>query len=118
MKTKPSTTGNNSFPHDARIDAVLRAYSHAVPAPGLESRVAARIAAMSRPSLQSRGASRLLVLRRLSVAALAAAAAAAIVAGTVRHSQHTALPQTATRTSRPGGVSAAESEHAPAQPIP
>jgi len=117
MKTKPSTTTNNSFPHDARVDAILRAYSHAIPAPGLESRVATRIAAMSRP-LRSRGASRLLVLRRLSVAALTAAAAAAIVAGTVRHSHRIALPQRATGTSRLGGVSTAGSEHAPAQAVP
>ncbi|HZD50765.1 MAG TPA: hypothetical protein VE178_18615, partial [Silvibacterium sp.] len=78
MKTRPSTAANNSFPpdvriHDARIDAVLRAYSHAVPAPGLESRVAARISAISRQSLRSESAPGLVLVRRLSAAALAVA---------------------------------------------
>ena len=118
MKTKPSTPANNSFPHDARIDAVLGAYSHAVPAPGLESRVAARISATSRPVMRSQGASRLVLLRWLSAAALAVAAAVAIVVGIVQHSHNINLQQRATGISRPGGVSAADSKHTPAQPIP
>ena len=118
MKTKPSATRNYSSPHDSRIDAVLRAYSQAVPAPGLESRVAGRIAANSRQSHQHQSTSRFLLLRRLSAAALAAAAAAAIVIGTVQHSRHIALQQIVVRRSRAGAVSAAAAERVPARSIP
>jgi hypothetical protein len=121
MKPKPSTE-NSSTAYDARIDAALRVYGRAVPRPGLESRVAARISARpphsSSTSLFSFSASpRHILLRGFSIGALAAAAACAIVVGTVRHSQQTALPQAAAG-SRSGGVSAAGTPHIPTHAIP
>lgn len=117
MKTKPFATESSSFPHDARIDAVLRAYAHAVPTAGLESRIAARLAAMPLQTHRFERTSRLLLLRRLSAVALALAAACAIVAGTVRHSHHAVIP-TAARTSRSGGLSTAGSAHVPIRAVP
>ncbi len=121
MKLKPSND-NSSTAHDARIDAALRVYGRAVPAPGLESRVAARISAAPRPSFRTNlfgfsGSPRLILLRGFTIGALAAAAACAIVVGTVRHSQQVALPQAA-RVSRSGGVSAAGASHIPTHVVP
>jgi hypothetical protein len=120
MKTTPSNdTGSTAY--DARIDAALRVYGGAAPVPGLESRVAARIAATPRRSYRSGPArftgSWLVLLRGVSVGALAAAAACAIVVGTVRHSQRIAIPQ-ATGGSRSEGVSAAGATHVPTHAIP
>ena len=116
MKPKPSTE-NSSTAYDARIDAALRVYGRAVPAPGLESRVAARISAGPRHAFRStsfgfRSNPVLVLLRGFSIGALAAAAACAIVVGTVRHSQQIALPQAAAGP-RSGGVSTAGSSSYP-----
>jgi hypothetical protein len=104
---------------DARIDDALRVYGRAVPAPGLESRVAARLRSAPRQSyrLASAGFARrhwLLLVRGASIGALAAAAACAVVVGTVRHSQQFAVPQAA-GVPRSGGVSAAGATHLPTQ---
>ena len=120
MKPRPST--DNTTGHDARIDAALRVYGHAVPTPGLESRVAARIAATPRQSYRSAssgfaGSRWVVLLRGVSVGALAAAAAVAIVVGTVRHSQQVPLPQAA-RGTRSGGINTAGDPHVPTHAIP
>jgi hypothetical protein len=116
MKAKRSTISeSSSTPYDGRIDAALRVYSHAEPAPGLEGRVVAWISA--RQSLQPTSASRLVVMWRFFAAALAVAAACAIVAGSVQHSHHAALPQAA-RVQRQGGVAGAGLAHVPTQPTP
>jgi hypothetical protein len=117
-----SSTDNSSTAHDARIDAALRVYGRAVPTPGLESRVAARVAATPRQSYRSAssgftGSRWMVLLRGVSVGALAAAAACAIVVGTVRHAQHSAIPQAA-RVSRSGGVSTAGDPHVPTHALP
>jgi hypothetical protein len=117
MKAKPPTTLNGSSRHDARIDAALRVYSHAEPAPGLEGRVAAWISAMPRQSLRSAGASRLVVMWRFFAAALAVAAACAIVAGSVEHSHRAALPQAA-RVQHQGGVTTSGTAHVPTRSTP
>jgi len=118
MKTRPGTDTSSNY--DARIDAALRVYGGAAPAPGLESRVAARIAATPRHSYRSAsaftGSRWMVLLRGASVGALAAAAACAIVVGTVRHSQQTAIPQ-ATGLSRSGGVSAASGTRVPTHAV-
>ena len=121
MKPKPSTE-NSSTAYDARIDAALRVYGRAVPAPGLESRVAARISTAPQHSFRSasfglRSNPGLALLRGFSIGALAAAAACAIVIGTVRHSQQIALPQ-ASSGSRSGGVSTAGTPHIPTHAVP
>jgi hypothetical protein len=121
MKPKPSSEASSTA-YDARIDAALRVYGRAVPAPGLESRVAARISAGPRHSsrtsiFNSVGSPRLILLRGFSIGVLAAAAACAIVVGTVRHSQHLTLPQAAAGT-RSGGVSAADAPHVPTHAVP
>jgi hypothetical protein len=125
MKLKPSndnsSTPHDACAHDARIDAALRVYGRAVPARGLESRVAARISAAPRPSFGTNlfgfsGSPRFILLRGFTIGALAAAAACAIVVGTVRHSQRIALPQAA-RVSRSGGVSAAGAPHIPTHAV-
>jgi len=121
MKPKPSNEPSSTV-HDTRIDAALRVYGRAVPATGLESRVAARISAAPRHSFRStsfgfRSNPWLILLRGFSIGALAVAAASAIVVGTVRHSQQIALPQAA--AGKPsGGVSAAGGEHVPTHAIP
>jgi hypothetical protein len=121
MKTRPRTD-TSSTAYDARIDAALRIYGGAAPAPGLESRVAARIAARPRQSYRSAssaptGARWMVLLRGFSVGALAAAAACAIVVGTVRHSQQLAIP-TAMRPSQSGGPGTAGESHVPTHVVP
>ena len=121
MKPRPSND-TSSTAHDARIDEALRLYGRAVPTEGLESRVAARIAATPRQayrSVPSRfiGSRWLLMVRGVSVGALAAAAACAIVVGTVHHSQQLAIP-TAMGPSRPGAVGAAGESHVPTYAVP
>jgi hypothetical protein len=119
MKPKPSTDKISSL-HDARIDAALRIYGRAVPRPGLESRVAARISAEPRQLFQSAGFGStgwVVLLRRFSAGALAAAAAVAIVVATVRHTQHISIPQAA-RAPMSGGVSSAGASHTPTQRVP
>lgn len=126
MKFKPpnnnSSAAIDARGHDAQIDAALRVYGRAVPAPGLESRVAARIAAAPRHSFRTNvfgfnGGPRLILLRGFTIGALTAAAACAIVVGTVKHSQHIAIPQTAAAP-RPGGVSTSEAPHIPTHAVP
>jgi hypothetical protein len=121
MKTRPSN-GTSSTAHDSRIDAALHDYGRAVPAPGLESRVAARISATPYRSSQStsfgfRGSLGLRLFRGLSIGALAAAAACAIVVGTVRHSQQLVISQAAAGT-RSGAVGTAEGTHIPTRAVP
>jgi hypothetical protein len=120
MKPRASN-GNGSTAYEARIDAALQAYGGAVPAPGLESRVAARIAAAPRPFFHAspaglRQAGWLVWLRGVAVGALGAAAACAIVVGTVRHSQQAAIPWAA-RVPRPEGVSASGATHVPTHAV-
>jgi len=111
---------SSSTAYDASIDEALRIYGAAAPAPGLESRVAARIAAAPRQSYRAAsvfpGTRWMVLLRGVSVGALAAAAACAIVVGTVRHSQQLAIPQ-AIGVSRSGGVSAASAAHVPTHAV-
>jgi hypothetical protein len=126
MKLKPRRDEACSV-HDARIDAALRLYGSATPAPDLESRVAARIAAAPHHPFQSKsfglaGNSPTVqpwmnLLRGVSVGALAALAACAIVVGTVRHSQQAALPRAAVPV-HSGGMSAAGGTHVPTHAIP
>lgn len=121
MKPRLSTdTSSNA--DDARIDAALRVYGRAVPVSGLESRVAARIAVAPRQPYRSapsgfRGSHWMVLLRGVSVGALAAAAACAIVIGTLRHSQQVAIPQ-AMAPSRSGSVGAAGGTHVATHAVP
>jgi hypothetical protein len=105
--------------YDAMIDAALHFYGTASPAPGLESRVQARLAAAPRTELRSSfmlvsgSQGWLLRLRGISLGAMTAAAACAIVVGSVHHSQRpAAIPQAAVG-SHSGGVSAAGAPHTP-----
>jgi hypothetical protein len=111
------TTDPTFSPHDARIDAVLHAYARAVPAPGLESRVAGRIAAASRHPMRSGISLRILILRRFSVGALAAAAAYGVVIASVEHSQRGVLPLAASPI-RSGGLGTAGRVYVPTKPMP
>jgi hypothetical protein len=120
MKTRPPID-TSATAYDARIDAALRVYGGSIPAPGLESRVAARSAATPRQSHRSASSPffarhSMALLRGVSVGTLAAGAACAIVVGTVRHSQRLAIPQ-ATGISRSGGISAAGGTHVPTHAI-
>jgi len=118
MKAKRSETpGSSSTRHDARIDAALRVYSRAQPAPGLEGRIVAQISAMPRQALTLGIAPRLVLMWRFFAAALVVAAACAIVAGSLRHAHRVTLPQAA-RVQRQGGVSAAGTAHIPTQSAP
>ena len=114
-----SGSEKNSTACDARIDAALRLYGGAVPEPGLESRVASRLAAMPRHTHQTSwlGLSWMVLLRNVSVGALAAAAACAIILGTVRHSQQLAIPQ-AKNGARSGGISVGNDVHVPTHAVP
>jgi hypothetical protein len=121
MNPRPSNN-TSSTAYDARIDAALRVYGGATPVRDLESRIAARIAATPRQSYRSTSSGFmdggwLVLLRGVSVGALAAAAACAIVVGTVRHSQRIAVPQAA-GASRSDGISAAGATHVPTRAIP
>jgi hypothetical protein len=121
MNTKPSPSRNTS--HDGRIDAALAHFAHAAPPPGLESRVTARLAAADRLGVRSQslrydGSVRFLVLRRLSVGAMATAAGVAIVFGTVEHSRRILPPVTAGRPVPSGRVSTAGAVHIPTHAIP
>jgi hypothetical protein len=118
MKPKQSTANNSSL-HDARIDAALRFYGRAVPSPGLESRVAARISAAPHHSFRSTSSRfpGLMLLRGFSIGALAAAAAVAIVVGTVRHSHQISIPLAAGAT-RSGGINSAGAMHIPTRATP
>jgi hypothetical protein len=121
MKSNPSNE-NRPTAYDARIDAALHRYGRALPEPGLESRVAARMAVLPRhssPSGPVGSAARrwLMLLRGASVGALAAAAACAIVVGTLKHSQHLPIPQASVGT-RSGSVGAATGSHIPTHTIP
>jgi hypothetical protein len=120
MKARPSTTNNSSSRHDARIDAVLQTFTHAEPSPGLESRVVARLYdARLRPHFQFRfaGVSGLVIVRRISAGALAAAAGAAIVVGTIHHSERPMPPQ-AFRPGQSGGLTPAGAVHVPTHALP
>jgi len=120
MNARPFATKGDASGHDARIDAALQVYAHAEPEPGLESRIAARLSA-NRPGPRFRFSlaefTRLLVLRRLSVGALAGATAAVIVVGTVQHSHRTMPPQVV-RAPQTGGVGVANRVHVPTHPMP
>jgi hypothetical protein len=117
MNPKPSAR-HLSSPHDARIAAALDHFARATPPPGLESRVAARLSAAGRlESSRSAGSVRLLLLRRLSVGAMAAAAVCAIVFGTVEHARRNPMPQMV-RGPQTGGVDISPSVHIPTHPIP
>lgn len=114
--------GEDHSVFNARIDAALHVYGRAVPAPGLDSRVAARLTSAARqsfhsPAPESRRRPMISLVRRFSVGALAAAAACGIVIGTVHHSQQIALPQRAA-TPRSGGASTAGAAHIPTRAIP
>lgn len=122
MNMKLPTHGTSSA-HDDRVDAALKHFAGATPAPGLESRVTARLAAAGRArsgssyrSVRSGGNIGLLLLRRLSIGAMAAAAAIVIVFGTVEHSRR--IYPVALRTPQTGGVSPANSVHYPTHPMP
>jgi hypothetical protein len=120
MKARPSTNHGMTSPHDVRIDAALRVFTHAEPAPGLEYRVAARLAG-ARPERRIHFSfahgSGFLVLRRLSAGALATAAGAAIVVGTIHHSER-ALPPQVIRGGHTGGVGLANRLHVPTHAMP
>jgi hypothetical protein len=124
MKTRPSTTDHPSSRHEARIDprvdAVLGLYAHAEPSPGLEARVAARLAS-ARPSSRFQFSvartSAWLVLRRISAGALATAAGAAIVVGTIQHSERS-LPPQISRHGHSSGLTPATAGHIPTKAMP
>jgi hypothetical protein len=126
MKARQSATHDITSPHDARIDAALRVFTHAEPSPGLESRVAERLAG-ARPDRHYHfsfarvfsfpGLSGFLVLQRLSAGALVTAAGAAIVVGTIHHSER-AMPPQALRSGAAGGVGSANRVHVPTHAMP
>jgi len=119
MKIRPSTDHPFSR-HDARIDAALSVYAQAEPFPGLESRVAARLAS-ARPQPRfhfgAAGGSAFLILRRISVGALVTAAGAAIVFGTIQHSEHS-LPPPIARHGQANGLTPANAGHTPTKAMP
>jgi hypothetical protein len=123
MNTKPSNSNQYNSPpassNDLRIDAALGVYSRSTPAPGLESRVATRIANARQESFRTRSAAHRLLWQRLSVGALATAGACAIVVGTVQHS-HRDLSRLATKppVNASSGVSTAETQHIPTRATP
>jgi hypothetical protein len=122
MKLNPFSFGTSASPasssrHDAAIDAALRLYGGAVPGPGFEGRVAARLGDQPRHAFHSKSAPRLAILRGLSTAALAAAAACGMVIGTVRHSHH-ALPPQAARVPHVGGLNSAGASRLPTHATP
>ncbi len=119
MNPKPSTT-NTSSVYDARINAVLHVYSRAVPTPELESRIADRLGESLFASIQSRRTRRLTSFRRVSMGALAAAAACAIVVASVQHSQVSTLPLAKVQLGNdPGsrGLNGAGGSHVPTSPV-
>lgn len=117
MKWKPTSTADSISGHDVRIDAALNAYARAIPAPGLESRVAARVAVARRHPTRSMHAARVLILQRFSCGTLAAAAACGIVVASVQHSHRAALPPII-RFGDSGGVGAAGAVHVPTRRTP
>jgi len=121
MKAHLSTPDSSSSRHDARIDAALQVFSHAKPAPGLEARVAARLSAAPRPGSRfhfgSAQTSWLVILQRVSVGGLTAAAASAIVVGTIQHSQRTMPPQ-ALHRDKSGAFSTGNAVHVPTHAMP
>jgi hypothetical protein len=125
MNTKPSIHREGSPRHisdsDGRIDSTLRAFARAVPRPGLESRVASRLAAAPRLSRLQRirlfASSRAAVFQRVTVGVLATAGACAIVVGTVRTSHHLALPQSAA-SRNVGSSNTAGKVLVPTHPVP
>jgi hypothetical protein len=122
MKTKPSNSKNFNSPsamNDQSIDAALGIYARATPAPGLESRVATRIANSRRESFRVRSAAHRLLWQRITVGTFATAAACGIVVGTLQHSHRSAPPQIVRhRTVSSGGATPAELQHFPAHGIP
>jgi hypothetical protein len=121
MNFRPSRSALFSSRHDASIDAALRNYAHADPRPGLEGRVAARLASARRRSgvrFSFAESGPLLLLRRISVGALATAAGAAIVVSSVQHSSVRTLPPQALRAGRTGGMTPASVVHIPTHAMP
>jgi len=124
MTTKPSNHNYSSSPqisslNDVLIDATLALYAKVEPEPGLESRIADRIAQIQRESARTRSATRLLIWKRLSVGALATAAACGIVVGTVQHSRHNLPPQVGRSTANSSnGAGIATAPHTPTRAIP
>jgi hypothetical protein len=121
MNTQPSANRSSS-PHDDRIDAALARFARATPPAGLESRVAARLSRERQAngrsrSFRSEGSVRFLILRRLSIGAMATAAAGAIVFGTLEHS-HRNLPPVANRAVQSGGAVPAGAGHTPTHALP
>jgi hypothetical protein len=111
-----------SSSHESRIDAALAQLAHATPPSGLESRVAARLAAADRSSARSQsfrsnGNVRFFVIQRLSIGAMATAAGVAIVFGTVEHSRRI-LPPVASKPAQSGGANTAGDVHVPTHAIP
>jgi hypothetical protein len=114
------TANRISSSHENRIDAALAQLARATPPSGLESRVAARLAAADRSgaqSFRSNGNVRFFVIQRLSIGAMATAAGVAIVFGTVEHSRRI-LPPVATKPAQSGGASTAGDVHVPTHAIP
>jgi hypothetical protein len=122
MKTKPSSHSAHFIhsPYNEQIDAALQVFSRATPVPGLESRIASRLADARRSSSRSRvlrfrgaGNRRVEILRRLSFGAMAAAAGGAIVFGSVEHSHRRPVPQVSRVIHGGGGLSTAGAMHVP-----
>lgn len=124
MKTKPSDTRTSSpfgAQHDRRIDAALHLYARSLPRPGLESRVAARLASAPRMSalelLRSFFSAHSAMMQRLAAGVLGVAAACAIVFGTLQHS-HRNLAPLAAAPARSSGISPAGDIHVPTRAVP
>jgi hypothetical protein len=125
MKTKPSIQNEYSPRHnsenDLRIDSTLHAFARAVPRPGLESRVASRLAAAPHLSrfqmIRLFTSSHVVVFQRVTVSVLATAGACAIVVGTVRHARHPVLPQSAAWRNV-GNSNTAGKVFVPTHPVP
>ena len=102
--------------YDEQIDRTLRVLGSATPAPGMEDRIAARIARES----ASAAAQRFFRLPQLAFGLAAAAmACAVIVAGSVSHSRHIlpVSPGLHLPTASQPGVGAASAVHVAPQPV-
>ena len=90
MNTGPETHDPHFYDSDIddRIDSTLRMIGSADPRPGIETRIAARLADASAHT-RIQGVGRIFGLPRLALASAAGmAACVAIIAGSVNHSRH------------------------------
>jgi hypothetical protein len=104
---------NPVSPYDSQIDATLRLFGDAQPPAGLNDRVSSRVAREWQRTSYHRATRRFPFSLRLAISGMAATAcAAAVVIGTVQHSNRiVVLPPPVHMQSPGGGIGAAGAEH-------